>query len=46
MKTLRLNNKKIIRVNDSDAFKMVQAGKATYIPKNVWKREVRDAKDA
>ncbi len=44
MKTLRLKNKSIDRVDDATAFEMVQAGKASYIPKNVWKREVRDAK--
>ncbi len=45
MKTLRLKNKTIARVADDHAFKMVQNGDAQYIPKNVWKREVRDAKE-
>jgi hypothetical protein len=45
MKTLRLKNNTIARMADDHAFKMVQQGDAQYIPKNVWKREVRDREE-
>lgn len=34
---------RIERVENDEAHAAVKAGKAQYVPKNVWKREVRDA---
>lgn len=42
MKTIQLKNKTIERVGDDQAYELVSAGKATYVAKNIWKREVRD----
>ena len=34
---------KIERVSDDEAHQMVSSGKAMYVPKKMWKEEVRDA---
>jgi len=33
----------ISRIDNDAAFHFVREGKATYVPKNVWKQTVRDA---
>lgn len=34
------------RVSDDDAKREVEAHRATYVPKRLWKKHVRDAEDA
>jgi len=43
MKTMKKEGK-IIRVKDSEAFKQYEKEGWAYIPKSVWKKEVRDVK--
>jgi len=43
MKCIRPKTGPVKRVSDQEAFELVQSGKAQYVPKNVWKKEVRDA---
>lgn len=45
MKTIRLKDNNLARTTDEEAFRLVQSGKAEYVAKNVWKSEVRDAKE-
>lgn len=43
MKTLQSTNKKeISRVNEKVALELIETGNWNYIPKKVWKEEVRD----
>lgn len=42
MKTVQNTKGKIERVDNDTAFNMVQSGDWEYIPKHVWKKEVRD----
>ena len=41
MKTIQVGAK-ISRVSDKEAEKLVEAGKAKYITKSAWKKQVRD----
>lgn len=45
MKCIKSTDKKgtVTRVTDEVAHEKVAAGKATYVPKQVWKQTVRDA---
>lgn len=43
MKCVKYKNKTIERVSNEKARELVLANKAEYTPKNVWKKEVRDA---
>jgi hypothetical protein len=36
-----LDNNKIVRVTDQQAFAMVQGGAAIYVPKSEWKKQQR-----
>ena len=43
MKCIETNNGKVIRIRDHMAASLVKKGYAKYIPKERWKRLVRDA---
>ncbi len=42
MKCIKYTDGKVTRVNDSLAETMVNSGRAIYIPKSIWKMEIRD----
>ena len=42
MKCIKFTDGKIVRVANSKAESFVNKGEATYIPKSVWKEQVRD----
>jgi hypothetical protein len=42
MKCIRNSNGQVQRVKDETAHSLVTQGKAEYVPKTVWKTEVRD----
>lgn len=46
MKCIRQKDGTITRVNDSVARKQVDTGKAEYIPRSIWKKEVRGTVDS
>lgn len=43
MKCVEWNHGAIERISDDDAAAAVNAGKAKYVPRERWKKEVRDA---
>jgi hypothetical protein len=46
MKCIRyLDNGKVVRVTDQQAFAMVQGGAAIYVPKSEWKKQRREFKE-
>jgi len=41
MKCVKHNDGKIVNISDSEAKELVNNNKAEYIPRKVWKKEVR-----
>lgn len=43
MKCVRYKDGVVDRISDEKAHEAVSQKQATYVPKNIWKKEVRDA---